>query len=121
MTSERRAWLYLAKFKRFTATFNNISSYISVFGDIDEYLEKVLIERELITEHKSVPEEEKEILAVHILNANKYNLTAEQRVQLVNSLGLTKHYIYAKDLPTEEGELFPQLLKVTLSKTVLIL
>ena len=107
----KRAWLYLAKFKRFTSTFNNINSYVSVFGDIDEYLEKVLINSKLITEHKSASEEEKETLAVHILNANKHNLSAEQRVMLVKGLDLTKHYIHATDLPTETGIFFALLLE----------
>tara|TARA_R110001599_G_scaffold26935_24_gene95140 strand:+ start:4959 stop:8627 length:3669 start_codon:yes stop_codon:yes gene_type:complete len=104
------AWQCLAGFNRFTATFNNISSYISTLRGIDEYLEKVLIQSDAIIEHESASQEEKEKLAINILNANKNSLSAKHRVQLVNSLDLANH-IQSSSLPEEIGELFALLLK----------
>ncbi|WP_417561074.1 P-loop NTPase fold protein [Marinomonas sp.] len=105
------AWQCLADFNRFTATFNNISSYISTLRGVDEYLEKVLIQNDAIIEHKSASQEEKEKLAINILNANKNSLLTKHRVQLVESLHLTGRNIHVSDLPVEKGELFPLLLK----------
>lgn len=108
------AWQCLADSNRFTATFDNINSYIATFGEVDKSLEKVLIENDAISECESATEDEKSTLALYILNANKYNLTAEHRVQLVKSLNLTDYSIHASDLPVEKGELFPLLLNSNL-------
>lgn len=110
---QKDAWQCLADSNRFTATFDNINSYIATFGKIDKSLEKVLTENDAISECKSATESEsehetkKETLAVHILNAD--SLAAKQRAQLVKSLNLDNS-IHTKDLLKEEGELFPLLL-----------
>ncbi|MCW4628649.1 MULTISPECIES: hypothetical protein [Marinomonas] len=92
------AWIFLASCQRFTATFNNISSYISINHGIDEYLERILIQNDAIVEHESATQEEKEKLTINILNAN--NLSAEHKVQLVNSLNLD-NYIESSTVPKE--------------------
>lgn len=107
---EKDTWQCLAEFNRFTPTFDNISHYRSTVGEIDEYIEKVLIESDAITEYELATEDEKEKLAVYILHANGDFLTSEHIVQLVDSLNLTD-YIHASRLPVEKGELFPLLLK----------
>jgi hypothetical protein len=107
---ETDTWQCLAEFNRFTPTFDNISRYRSTVGEIDEYIEKVLIESDTITEYELATEGEKEKLAVYILHANGDFLTSEHIVQLVDSLNLTD-YIHASRLPVDKGELFPLLLK----------
>lgn len=106
------AWQCLAEFNRFSATFENITSYISTIGSIDKYLENLLIENSAITDHESVPENEKEKLAIDILHANKNKLTAEHRVQLTHSLKLKEDFINASDLPIENSDLYALLLKI---------
>ncbi|MBJ7557013.1 DNA-binding protein, partial [Marinomonas spartinae] len=108
---QKDAWQCLAEFNRFTATFDNITSYISAIGAIDKYIENILIKNTAITDHESVPEDEREKLAIAILHADKNRLTSIHRAQLVRSLKLKDNLISASDLPIENSDLYILLLK----------
>ena len=93
---KNEAWIFLASSQRFTATFKNVISYISTIGDVDEYIEKVLLKNNAIIEHETAPQEEKEKLAIKVLNYNY--IPADHRIQLVNSLNLD-NYIESSNVP----------------------
>lgn len=104
------AWQLLAKHQRYPATFVNVSRYVAVFGAVDASLAKILAASSEITEVGTAEEESKATLAIAILAANDLLPSAMLRVKLVNSLDLY-HYLNARDVMAEVGDLFALMLK----------
>lgn len=103
------AWTALAKYKRFPATLENITTYIEAFGSIDNELGALIAESGTISGAEAAEEDTKEALAQKILNARHVLGPADLRIQLVESLKL-ENYLDVEDIPIEEGELFACLL-----------
>ncbi|SAC82511.1 Uncharacterised protein [Enterobacter cloacae] len=109
------AWQPLAELCRFPATFNNVSSYIAVFGAVDAPLSQVLSACGTIVEAEPAEEEQKTSLATAILAARGYLSPASLRVELVNSLNL-EDYLDISNVFAEVGDLFALLLRHNLIK-----
>ncbi|MDN2488119.1 hypothetical protein MML63_21035 [Kosakonia sacchari] len=104
------AWQILAEYRRFPATFSNVSHYIAEFQTLDAQLAKVLAKSGNITEVEGAEDKSKTTLARTILAAKEQLPSATLRVELVVSLDLD-NYLDPRDILPEAGELFALLLK----------
>lgn len=105
----KSTWPYLARGKRFPATFNNVKRYIHLIGAVDASLASLLSSARRVTEHETSEEEEKKEIAMTILAAREH-LSASLRAEFVESLKL-REYLDVEDIQAENGELFALLLK----------
>lgn len=104
------AWLVLAKYQRFPATFENVTRYIESVGSIDESLAAVLSDSSAVSGVDVADEAAKEALAKTIVSASVVLPTADIRARLAESLAL-EDYLHVDDIPAEKGELFACLRK----------
>lgn len=100
----------LAEHRRFPATFNNVSRYVTSRGSVDEHLAKILTAAGKIIEINAADEESKTKLAIAILTAKSQLPSAALRAELVASLSLSA-YLDGDDVEAELGGLFALLLK----------
>lgn len=104
------AWPLLAEHECFRPTFKNVNGYIETVGTLDTNLAKVLTSAGTITETGEGSEGAKVTLAKTILSAADRLPSADLRVTLAASLGLTRH-LEMDEINAEVGELFALLLK----------
>ncbi|WP_324724502.1 hypothetical protein [Lelliottia sp. JS-SCA-14] len=104
------SWIGLAENIRFPSTFNNLSNYIKVIGEIDTHLAKVLSKYEVITECSMADDVSKAKLAIRILASNTLLPSPDLRIQLVLSVKLSE-YLSVDEIEAESGELFALLVK----------
>lgn len=106
-------WTYLARHKKFPATFENLREYIDQIGEIDEHLVTLLASTTAISDHGYFEEEEKQKLAIALLCLQNGLLPPSSIVNLVSTLEL-KHPLQVEDIPAESGEMFALLLEKNL-------
>lgn len=109
------AWPKLASAKLFHASLVNLDAYRANIGDIDENLGGLLLDAGVIytdTGDADAPRDADTLAtaAVAVLNARRGIPRPEDRIRLVNSLGL-EHLLLATQITPEESNLFALLLK----------
>jgi len=103
MRIDEATWPSLARYQRFPLTFSNVYAYATAHG-IDENIAVALLADPKIQGFEGIPEEEREALAVKILNAGDFLRDPTVRVQIVSVLELA-HYLDIMDVSRERAEL----------------
>lgn len=103
------AWPVLALYGRFPASFDNVNSYVELFGEVDSSLAKVLSSAGMLIEHESANENDKVRLAKMIIGSREH-LPSQSRAELVESLNLSVR-LHVEDVPAEKGKLFGLLVE----------
>ncbi len=103
-------WPVLAREMRFPPTFANLAAYVEEIGLIDDALAVVLAGAGAVQEYEGAEEDEKEKLAVLILNASAVLPDPAARVRLVEQLHL-ENYIEVARINLEPGNLIGLLIR----------
>jgi hypothetical protein len=103
-------WPVLAREMRFPPTFSNLAAYVEEVGPIDDALATVLAGTGSIQEYEGADEDEKEKLAVLILNASTVLPDQAARVRLVEQLAL-ENYVEVALINLEPGNLIGLLIR----------
>ena len=105
-------WPFLALYKKFVPSFDNVHLYLQVYG-ADDDLGYLLAVAGGLVHCEAVPEEEKQVLAQKVLAYADECISACLRVELVKSLGLTS-FVDVDFVKPERGRLFSLLLQESL-------
>lgn len=102
-------WPYLAENLRFPSTFSNVNQYLEEIG-FDEDIAKVLEASKEIKDLEQVTEEQKQELAITLIESGNWIPSPESRIELAASLEL-ESYVPAEKIPSEAGILIGGLIE----------
>ncbi|MGW8538002.1 YobI family P-loop NTPase [Rhodococcus qingshengii] len=103
-------WPILARQRRFPATFANIEKYVEHFTEIDSALGGLLTHTSAVTEASGHPEDNRQALAITILNSSSTIPEPQLRIALAKSLELG-FYVDPTLITPEPGPLLAGLLE----------
>ncbi|WP_159701423.1 hypothetical protein [Arthrobacter sp. 18067] len=103
-------WPTLATQARFIPSFANLKNYCDTVGVVDEALATLLNASDKIQDYEEETEDDKEALAVTILNAKETLLEPEAKSRLVRGLEL-EDYISIAQVQVAEGQLLGVLIR----------
>lgn len=103
-------WPALAKNNRLLPSFTNLENYLHTIGSIDDPLATLLNATNKIHNYENAPEDNKQALAVAILNTEESLLKPEVKSRLVRGLDL-EDYVTITEVHVGEGQLLGVLLR----------